>query len=114
MDPGKSEENKYLQEIKEKIDEISLNMEKIGIAEYIEMLHNPRRLFFANFWAGIARGFGMAIGFTILAAIVIYVLQEMIVLNIPLIGDFIAEIVEIVQEQLKIGGSVFNSTDGRI
>lgn len=114
MESGKSEEKKYFEELKEKIDEISLNMEKMGIAEYIEMLNNPRRLFFTNFWAGIARGFGMAIGFTVLAAIVIYVLQEIIVLNIPLIGDFIADIVEIVQEQLKIGGSVFKSSGGKI
>ncbi len=85
-----------------KIDEIAYNMEKLGISEYMEMLHNPRRLFFSNFWAGIYRGFGMAIGFTVLAGIVIYVLQGIIMLNIPLIGDFIAEIVQIVQNQMQM------------
>ncbi len=85
-----------------KIDEIAYNMEKLGISEYMEMLHNPRRLFVTNFWAGIYRGFGMAIGFTILAGIVIYVLQGIIRLNIPVIGDFIAEIVQIVQHQIQI------------
>jgi len=85
-----------------KIDEISYNMEKLGVSEYLEMLHNPRRLFFTNFWAGIYRGFGMAIGFTILAGIVIYILQEIITLNIPVIGDFIADIVRIVQNQLQL------------
>jgi len=84
-----------------KLDEISYNMEKLGIAEYMEMLHNPRRLFRTNFWAGVYRGFGMAIGFTILAGVVIYILQEIITLNIPVIGDFIAEIVKIVQNQLQ-------------
>ncbi len=84
-----------------KVDEISYNMEKLGVAEYLEMLHNPRRLFFTNFWVGVYRGFGMAIGFTILAGLVIYMLQEIITLNIPVIGDFIAEIVKIVQNQMQ-------------
>ena len=95
-------ENHYLEKMLQKMDEVSLNMEKLGIAEYVEMLRNPRRLFFINFWAGLFRGFGMAIGFTILAAIVIYFLQKIIVLNIPLIGDFIADLVNIVQIQLRV------------
>ncbi|MEN6324692.1 MAG: DUF5665 domain-containing protein [Syntrophomonas sp.] len=91
-----------LDKFNRKLDEISLSMEKLGIAEYVEMLRNPRRLFFINFWAGLARGFGMAVGFTILGAIIIYILQKLIILNIPLIGDFIADLVNIVQIQLKL------------
>lgn len=101
-EPGKNEENYYLEKMNQKLDEISMSMEKLGIAEYVEMLKNPRRLFFINFWAGISRGFGMAIGFTILAAIVIYLMQKLIVLNVPLIGDFIADLVNIVQIQLRL------------
>jgi hypothetical protein len=44
----------------------------------------------------------MAIGFTILAAVVLYLLQRVILLNLPLIGDFIADIVQIVQKQLGV------------
>lgn len=98
--PGLTDERDYLETLGNKIDEMSLNMEKLGIAEYVLMLKNPRRLFWVNFWQGIARGFGMAIGFTILAGLVIYVLQKIVVLNTPLIGSFIAEIVDIVQNQL--------------
>lgn len=101
QDHGQEHINESLSYIQLKIEEISYNMEKLGISEYLEMLHNPRRLFFTNFWAGIYRGFGMAIGFTILAGLVIYVLQEIITLNIPVIGDFIANIVKIVQNQMQ-------------
>ncbi len=100
--PGLADENKYLETLGNKIDEMSLNMEKLGIAEYVAMIENPRRLFWVNFWQGVARGFGMAIGFTILAALVIYILQKIVVLNTPLIGSFIAEIVDIVQNQLYL------------
>lgn len=114
QEPGSSDENGYMDKVIHKLDEISLMMEKLGIAEYVEMLNNPRRLFFINFWSGLIRGFGMAIGFTILAALVIYVLQKLVVLNTPLIGDFIADIVNIVQNQLEIHGSVWQSYGGKI
>jgi hypothetical protein len=84
-----------------KLEEISLSLEKLGIAEYVTMLNNPRRLFYINFWSGLIRGFGMAIGFTLLAALVIYILQKLAVLNTPLIGQFIADIVNIVQTRLR-------------
>lgn len=100
--PGLSEENQTLETLGNKIDELSLNMQKLGIAEYVTMIENPRRLFWVNFWQGVARGFGMAIGFTILAGLVIYILQKIVVLNTPLIGSFIAEIVDIVQNQLYV------------
>ncbi len=85
-----------------KLEEMAETMHKIGVAEYIEMLRHPRRLFWINFWSGVARGLGMAIGFTILAALVLYLLQRAILLNLPVIGDFIADIVQIVQKQLGV------------
>ena len=85
-----------------KLEEMVQTMHKLGVAEYVEMLRHPRRLFWINFWSGIARGLGMAIGFTILAAVVLYLLQRVILLNLPLIGDFIADIVQLVQKQLGV------------
>lgn len=76
-------------------------IEKIGIAEYLQLLNNPLRLMYLNLLAGIARGVGMAIGFTVLAAVIIMILRELVVLNLPLIGGFIAEIVQIVNVQLN-------------
>lgn len=88
--------------IQKKMDDLSDLLEKNKIAEYVELMENKKRLLFINFLIGIVRGFGMAIGFTILGALVIYLLRWIIDLNLPLIGDFIAEIVKIVQENLKL------------
>lgn len=87
-------------ELIEKVEDISLTLEKTKIAEYVDLMENKWRLLYINFVAGLARGFGMAVGFTLLSAIAIYTLQRLIDLNLPLIGDFIAEIVKIVQENL--------------
>ena len=50
-----------------------------------------------NFLIGLARGFGIAVGFTLLSAIGIYILNQHNVLNLPIIGDFIAQILEYVE-----------------
>jgi len=87
-------------DINKKIDEITLALEKTKITEYVDLINNRKRLLYVNFVQGLARGFGMAIGFTLLGALFLYLMQQIIKLNLPLIGDFIAEIVKIVKENL--------------
>lgn len=90
----------HIKNLEKKIDEIILTLEKAKIGEYVDIMNNKRRLIYINFIGGLARGFGMAVGFTLLGALVIYILQRAIAWNLPLIGDFIAELVKIVQERL--------------
>lgn len=87
--------------LKLKIEELSLNVERMKLAEYVELLNNPKRLLFINFISGLARGFGTAVGFTILGAIVLYIMQRIVVLNLPVVSDFIATLVRLVQLQLE-------------
>ncbi|MDD3839350.1 MAG: DUF5665 domain-containing protein [Clostridia bacterium] len=89
-----------LEVIERRMDELSQDIEKMKIAEYVEILNDMKRLLYINFVAGLARGIGMAIGFTVLGAVVLYSLSRLALLNLPIIGDFIAEIVKIVQDSL--------------
>ncbi|NLW08069.1 MAG: hypothetical protein GX039_08880 [Clostridia bacterium] len=75
-------------------------IEKANLAEWIELYRSPWRLLLINFVAGVARGLGLAIGFTILGAIVIYLIRELALLNLPVIGKLIAEIVRMVQQEI--------------
>lgn len=79
-----------------RIDELSQRMEKFNLAEYMNLLNNPRRYLMVNFLGGLSRGFGMAVGITLLGALVLWLLQRLVSLNLPLIGNFIAELVRIV------------------
>lgn len=81
---------------------IAEQMEKSRIADYTQLLHKPWRLIWLNLLSGTARGVGIAIGFTFFAATIIYVLQVLGALNLPIIGDYIADIVRIVQRQLEL------------
>lgn len=88
--------------LKEKVEKLSLDLEKMKLAEYIELLNRPFRLLYINFISGLARGVGIAVGFTIFGALVLYILQRLVVLNLPVVSDFIAEIVRLVQIQLQL------------
>lgn len=92
--------SRIISRIEDKLDKMATDMHSAGMVEYIDMARNPRRFYRRNFVMGIARGFGMAIGFTVIAGLIIYLMRYMVNLNIPLIGDFIADVTEIVINQL--------------
>jgi hypothetical protein len=94
------EKNVLMTKLMLKIEELSRDMERFNLAEYMNMLNDPRRFLFINFMGGVARGFGIALGFTLLGALGVWIMQRLVILNLPIIGDFIAELVKIVQRQL--------------
>ncbi len=76
-------------------------MERLRLSDYLRYVDDRRRQFWNSFWFGIARGVGMAIGFTILGAILILILQDLARHNLPLIGELLDEIMHVVQNGLK-------------
>lgn len=84
-----------------RIDQLSFAMEKMNLAEYTALLRNPWRLMWVNFIAGAARGLGFTFGFAILSAGLLYILRHLMVANLPVIGDLIATIVRLVEQQLN-------------
>ena len=90
-----------LDAVNKRLESISNDMERAKIAEYVDLLNRPLSLMWRNLLGGTARGVGIAIGFTIFAALIVYLLQMLGKLNLPISGDFIADIVRIVQHQLE-------------
>ncbi len=84
-----------------RVQELCLSLERLQLTEYMRYLNDRWRLIWVNFLSGVARGFGMAVGFTILGAIMIALLQRITVENMPIIGRYVADIVRIVQENLS-------------
>lgn len=66
--------------------------------EWSYILGNKKEIIKRNLLAGISRGVGIGIGVTIITAILIILLQKIVTLNIPVIGEYIADIVEIVEK----------------
>ena len=79
------------------LEKLVCHLESLRIAEYMDLLERPVKLILINFIAGLARGLGIAIGATVFFALLLNFLRSLILLNLPGIGGFIAEIVSIVE-----------------
>ena len=91
-----------LEKIEKQLIKVSNDMERTQIADYVNLMNRPLKLFWRNFLVGIARGVGSVVGIAVFATLILYVLQMLGALNLPIVGDYIADIVRIVQKQLDV------------
>lgn len=91
----------FKSKLEKKIDEISIKLEDIKLNSYVELMQDTKKLITKNFIAGISKGIGMAIGFTILGAVALLLLEKIVALNIPIIGRFVSDIAQIVEINLS-------------
>ncbi len=85
-------------EILEKaIEKLSHTLEEGNYVEWAYLLGNKKEIIKRNLLAGIARGVGIGIGVTVITAILLILLQKIVTLNIPVIGEYIADIIQIVE-----------------
>lgn len=89
--------NKNINLLNKSVEKLNEIVEKSRLYDIIEITENKRKLFTRNFFSGIFKGVGISIGFYIITAIVLIFLNYIVRLNIPVIGDYISDIVEIVE-----------------
>ena len=84
-----------------RMEEHLRTLEQLQLTDYLRYVQDTRRLMRTQFLSGLFRGMGMAVGFTILGAVLVVLLQALAQRNLPVIGDFLAQIVAIVQSRLE-------------
>jgi tetrahydromethanopterin S-methyltransferase subunit G len=88
-----------LKKIEKKIDKINKQLEEANLSELVYFLGSKKEIFLRNILAGISKGVGIGIGITIITAILVYFLQKLVKLNIPGVGEYISDIVDIVERR---------------
>lgn len=83
--------------LNENIEKLNNWFEKLELEDLQYTLGNKKKLVFKNFLAGLSRGVGIGVGITIVTAIVVVILQKIVMLNIPVLGDYIADIIDILE-----------------
>lgn len=89
---------KKIKKLEKLINDLNINMAKNNLIDFSEVLGNWKELLKRNLISGIFKGIGIGIGFTIITAIIVYILQKIVRLNIPVIGEYISDIVDIVEK----------------
>jgi hypothetical protein len=85
-------------EKKERVNErrVAEKVGASGLDDFVRYLHSPWRIIWSNLFAGIFRGLGFIIGATVVLALVVYVLVQVLG-NIPVVGEFFQEVGGFVQ-----------------
>ena len=89
---------KEINSLEKSIENFSNMLQKSNYMEWAYLLGNKKEIIKRNILAGISRGVGIGIGVTIITAMLVILLQKIVTLNIPVIGEYIADIVEIVEK----------------
>ena len=92
--------NNIEKQLLKNLEQLNFVLNRNKVLELVELLGSKKQLIIRNLITGITKGIGIGIGVTILTAILLMLLQKVVTLNIPVIGDYIADIVEIVQNKL--------------
>ncbi len=75
--------------------------ERVDLAAYVRYATDTKRRMRDAFLQGVMRGLGLLIGFSVLGALLMLPLSRLAERNLPVIGDFIAEIVELVRMRMQ-------------
>ena len=79
------------------IERLIKYFENKNIQELIYILGSKKEIAKRNLIAGIFRGIGFGLGVTSITAVIVYLLQRLVRLNLPIIGEFVNDIVDIVE-----------------
>ena len=82
-----------------KMEEQLLRMEQLRLSEFVAYEKNWKKRLLMQFVGGIARGLGTAVGFTLLGALVVWLLQGLVQRNLPIIGDFLTQLLNLVERE---------------
>lgn len=88
----------FNRKLDKKIEQLNNNFEKSNLEELTYILGNKVEIAKRNLLAGILRGVGIGIGFTLITSIILIILQKIVLLNIPVIGKYIGDIVDIIEK----------------
>ena len=85
-----------IEELNKKIDDLNYALSKNRVLDLVELLGDRKKLFVRNLWSGMVKGIGIGIGVTVITGILVVILQKIVTLNIPVIGEYISDIIDIV------------------
>ncbi len=85
-----------------RVKELVDMLEQAQIHRFIALLQSPFSLMWRSLLMGVAYGTGTVFGMTVVVTVLLYMMHQLCLLNLPVIGDYIAQVVRIVEAHLKV------------
>lgn len=76
--------------------ELTKTFEAAGVIDYLQYLQSSKKILWANFQAGVARGFGITVGATLVLGISIWIVTKLV--SLPFIGEYFERVETHIQE----------------
>ena len=80
------------------IEEMASKIEKMRTLDYVFFVEHPYKRIWHNFVNGVARGVGSAIGFTVVFAFIIMLLEWIGRINLPIISEIIRFVLSLTEK----------------
>lgn len=84
------------------LEKIATYLERSRLNDYISMLDKKSYWIRINLIGGLFRGIGLAIGFSLLGAVAFLILQRVVTWNLPVISEFIAQLLYLIEQSQDI------------
>ncbi|MDQ0495042.1 DUF5665 domain-containing protein [Paenibacillus brasilensis] len=97
-----------MKRLNKRLDQIADTLERAEFRDILENYSSTKRRIMSNLTAGIARGLGLTLGTVVILALLAWLLSFLVQLNLPVIGDYIAELLEYIK--MSQGGKRSSST----
>ena len=87
--------------LEERLERFIAAAERMRLGDNVRFESDRRRRLWDAFWQGVARGLGIMVGFAVLGAVVLFILQDLAQRNLPGISDFVARVIMLVQMRIQ-------------
>lgn len=84
-----------------RLEQLVMRMELLRIDAFLCYAEDWKLRLWLDFLSGIVRGVGFSIGFSLLSAMLLFLLKNAALANLPIIGKLMAELVRIVEINLR-------------
>ncbi|MBP5344212.1 MAG: hypothetical protein J6Y85_03980 [Alphaproteobacteria bacterium] len=89
--PKKKERVKVTKEKISQLEKLADRLERMRVGDYVNNMNRTGRVIWLGFVGGVARGFGLTVGATLVIAIVFKIISMLISWNVPYLSDMMQE-----------------------
>lgn len=84
------------QKLAKTIDKLTEAVEKLRDERYLQIIQNKKKFLWYNFLTGAAKGLGLVVGSTLLLALFLWIVSQLI--TVPVIGEWIVDLINYIEQ----------------